>query len=81
MDANGGFLPETALRMIQLLPHGLDFVLEAPCATWRETMSLRRRCPYRIVVDELAQLDEDIALIAAQEWPTGSDSRSPRPAG
>jgi cis-L-3-hydroxyproline dehydratase len=67
VDANGGLLPETALRMIQLLPAGLDFALEAPCATWRETMSLRRRCPYPIVIDELAQLDEDIAFIAAQD--------------
>lgn len=57
--------------MIQLLPHGLDFVLEAPCATWRETMSLRRRCPFPIVIDELAQLDEDIALIAAQDMADG----------
>jgi L-alanine-DL-glutamate epimerase-like enolase superfamily enzyme len=71
VDANGGLIPETALRMIHLLPHGLDFALEAPCATWRETMSLRRRCPYPIVVDELAQLDEDIALIAAEDLADG----------
>jgi cis-L-3-hydroxyproline dehydratase len=71
VDANGGLIPETALRMIQLLPHGLDFALEAPCATWRETMSLRRRCPYPIVVDELAQLDQDLALIAAQDVADG----------
>ncbi|WP_223860341.1 hypothetical protein [Pseudarthrobacter sulfonivorans] len=45
VDANGGFIPETALRMLRLLPPGFDFVLEAPCATWRETMSLRQRCP------------------------------------
>ena len=71
VDANGGLRPETALRMIGLLPRGLDFVLQAPCATWRETMSLRRRCPYPIVVDELAQLDEDLALIAAQDVADG----------
>ena len=71
VDANGGLIPETALRMIQLLPHGLDFALEAPCATWHQTMSLRRRCPYPIVVDELAQLDEDLALIAAQDVADG----------
>jgi L-alanine-DL-glutamate epimerase-like enolase superfamily enzyme len=65
VDANGGLLPETALRLFQLLPHGLDFALEAPCATWRETISLRPRCPYPIVIDELAQLDADVALIAA----------------
>ncbi|AEM84141.1 mandelate racemase/muconate lactonizing enzyme family protein [Streptomyces violaceusniger] len=70
-DANGGMLPETALRMIQMLPSGLDFAIEAPCATWRETKSLRRRCPYPIVIDELAQLDADIALIAAEDIADG----------
>ena len=43
VDANGGMTVETALRMLRLLPSGLDFVLEAPCATWRECISLRRR--------------------------------------
>lgn len=71
VDANGGLLPETALRMIQLLPRGLDFAIEAPCATWRETMSLRRRCPYPIVIDELAQLDDDIAFIVAEDVADG----------
>ena len=71
VDANGGLIPETALRMIQLLPHGLDFVLEAPCATWRETISLRRRCPYPVVVDELAQHDDDLALLAQHDVADG----------
>lgn len=71
VDANGGLLPETALRMLRLLPPGLDFVLEAPCSTWRETMSLRDRCPYPIVVDELAQQDDDIAFIAAHDVADG----------
>lgn len=43
VDANGGMTPESALRMLAMLPSGLDFVIEAPCATWRETMSLRQR--------------------------------------
>jgi cis-L-3-hydroxyproline dehydratase len=71
VDANGGLLVEAALRMIQLLPAGLDFALEAPCATWRETISLRRRCPYPILLDELAQLDADVALLAAQDTADG----------
>lgn len=71
VDANGGFIPETALRMLRLLPPGLDFVLEAPCATWRETMSLRQRCPYPIIADELAQQDEDIAWAIANDAADG----------
>ncbi|MER8437223.1 mandelate racemase/muconate lactonizing enzyme family protein [Mesorhizobium sp. M1312] len=71
VDANGGLVPETALRMLRLLPQGLDFVLEAPCATIRETMSLRKRCAYPIVIDELAQLDGDIAFIVANDLADG----------
>ena len=55
VDANGGLLPETALRMLRMVPQDLDFVLEAPCATWRETLSLRQRCSVPIVLDELVQ--------------------------
>jgi len=67
VDANCGMLPETALRMLRMLPPGLDFVLEAPCATWRETASLRKRCPVPIIMDELAELDGDILRIVAEE--------------
>jgi len=71
VDANGGLLPEAALRMLRMLPGGLDFVLEAPCATWRETISLRRRCQVPIIVDELAQNDDDIAMIVAEDAADG----------
>ena len=71
VDANGGMLPETALRMLRMLPPGLDFVIEAPCSTWRETMSLRQRCDYPIIMDELAQQEDDLALLAAQDVADG----------
>lgn len=71
VDANGGMLPETALRMLRLLPAGLDFVLEAPCSTWRETMSLRQRCLYPIVIDELAQQDADLSWAIAHDVADG----------
>lgn len=71
VDANGGLLPETALRLLRLLPPGLDLVLESPCATWRETASLRRRCPYPIVVDELAASDGDLAAAVAGDVADG----------
>ena len=71
VDANGGLIPETALRMLGMLPDGLDFVLEAPCATWRETLSLRQRCSVPIIIDELAQHDGDIVQIVAQDMADG----------
>jgi cis-L-3-hydroxyproline dehydratase len=55
-----------ALRMLRMLPASLDFVLEAPCATWRETLSLRQRCDVPIIIDELAQQDNDITQIVAR---------------
>lgn len=71
VDANGGLIPETALRMLRALPAGLDFVLEAPCATWRETLSLRQRCDVPIILDELAQDDADIAKLVALDVADG----------
>ena len=71
VDANGGLIPETALRMLRMLPAGLDFVLEAPCATWRETLSLRQRCDVPIIIDELAQQDNDITQIVAHDIADG----------
>ena len=53
LDANGGMTVENALRFLRLVPKGLDFVLEAPCATWRECVSLRKRTDVPILWDEL----------------------------
>jgi L-alanine-DL-glutamate epimerase-like enolase superfamily enzyme len=67
VDANGGLTVETALRMLRLLPNGLDFVLEAPCATWRECVSLRRRTNVPIYFDELATADASIVQLIADD--------------
>src|SRR5699024_775228 len=66
VDCNSGLTVEHALRMLRLLPRRLDFVLEAPCASWRETMALRRRTSVPIVFDELADSDQSVlGLIGA----------------
>ncbi|NGO53878.1 mandelate racemase/muconate lactonizing enzyme family protein [Allomesorhizobium camelthorni] len=70
-DANGGLVPETAMRMLRLLPDGLDFVLEAPCSTWRETLSLRRHCTVPIILDELVMEDENLARLIALDAADG----------
>ena len=59
-DANGGMTPEAVLRMLAHLPGGTDIVIEAPCASWRETASLRSRCRLPILLDELIQSDADL---------------------
>ncbi|MDX8540669.1 mandelate racemase/muconate lactonizing enzyme family protein [Mesorhizobium abyssinicae] len=71
VDANGGMTVETAIRMLRLLPHGLDFVLEAPCATWRECVSLRRRTDVPIIADELAINDASIVQLIADDAAEG----------
>jgi L-alanine-DL-glutamate epimerase-like enolase superfamily enzyme len=71
VDANGSMTPETALRMLRLIPNNLDFVLEAPCATWRETLSLRKRCSVPIMMDELIQHDEDVVQLIALDAADG----------
>lgn len=71
VDANGGMTVESALRMLRLLPHGLDFVLEAPCATWRECVSLRRRTDVPIIFDELATNDASIVQLIAEDAAEG----------
>ncbi len=71
VDANGGMTVETALRMLRLLPAGLDFVLEAPCATWRECVSLRRRTDIPIIFDELATDDAAITQLIGDDAAEG----------
>lgn len=71
VDANGGMTVESVLRMLRLLPHGLDFVLEAPCATWRECLSLRRRTDVPIIFDELATNDASIVQLIAEDAAEG----------
>ena len=70
-DANGGLTPESVLRLLSLLPDGTDIVLEAPCATWRETLSLRSRCNVPIILDELVADDEDVVRLIASDAADG----------
>ncbi|MEM7057391.1 MAG: mandelate racemase/muconate lactonizing enzyme family protein [Pseudomonadota bacterium] len=70
-DANGGMTVEHALRFLELLPDGLDFVLEAPCATWRETLALRRRTQVPILLDELVQSEADLLRAIADDAADG----------
>lgn len=71
VDANGRLTVGTALRMLRLLPSGLDFVLEAPCPTWRECVFLRRRTDIPIIFDGLATNDASIVQIIADDAAEG----------
>ncbi len=70
-DANGGMTPEYALRLLALLPAGTDIVLEAPCATWRETLSLRKRSSTPVILDELVQTEADVTQLIASDAADG----------
>lgn len=67
VDANGGMVPETALRFLRLLPANADIVFEAPCSTLRETLAVRRRSSVPIVNDELATDDASILEAITQD--------------
>ncbi|KAL0942296.1 mandelate racemase muconate lactonizing protein [Colletotrichum truncatum] len=71
VDANGGLTVEMALRMFRLLPDGLDFVLEAPCATSRESRSLRQRTDIPIIIDELATDEASVVQLIADDAAEG----------
>jgi len=71
VDANGGMSAENALRLLSLLPNNLDFALEAPCSTWRECLSVKRSTSVPIIWDELAQTEEDIVSLIAQDGADG----------
>jgi L-alanine-DL-glutamate epimerase-like enolase superfamily enzyme len=71
VDANGGMSVEHALRMLRILPPNLDFVLEAPCATWRECISLRKRSTIPIIWDELAIDEYSVSQLVAEDAAEG----------
>ena len=69
VDANGGMTVDGALRMLRLLPPqaGLEFTLEAPCRTWRESRSLQRRTNVPIMHDELALTEASVIQMIADD--------------
>lgn len=67
VDGNGELTPEYMRRVLNLLPSELDFVLENPCETWRENVSLRRRSRIPIYFDELANSDEAILRAVTED--------------
>ena len=71
VDANGSMSVEHALRFLRQLPRDADIVLEAPCATVRETLSLRARSDVPIVWDELATDDASVAQMIATDGADG----------
>lgn len=71
VDANAGTSPEHVLRLQSMLPEGLDFVLESPAATWRETISLRQRFRWPFILDELVQTEADVAALVAEDVADG----------
>jgi L-alanine-DL-glutamate epimerase-like enolase superfamily enzyme len=51
-DANTGWLPHEAMRVIQGV-RDIDVYIEQPCATYEECLSVRRHCNHPFVLDEV----------------------------
>ncbi|KAI8712578.1 MR-MLE domain-containing protein [Fusarium sp. LHS14.1] len=65
--ANGGFTVKSALRILRLLPEGLDLSFETPSRTWREYLSLRRRTNIPIIHNELTLTDVSMVQMIADD--------------
>jgi L-alanine-DL-glutamate epimerase-like enolase superfamily enzyme len=61
-DANGGWTAHQAARLVRGV-RDLDFVLEQPCATYEECLTIRRRTDRPLVLDEV--IDSVPALLRA----------------
>ncbi|HTI38526.1 MAG TPA: cis-3-hydroxy-L-proline dehydratase [Vicinamibacterales bacterium] len=51
-DANTGWLPHQAIRVVHALRHR-DYYVEQPCATLAECLAVRSRAPQPLVLDEV----------------------------
>src|SRR5271154_986400 len=51
-DANTGWLPHEALRVVRAV-RDIDVYIEQPCLTYEECLSVRRHCDHPFVLDEV----------------------------
>jgi L-alanine-DL-glutamate epimerase-like enolase superfamily enzyme len=51
-DANTGWLPHEALRVIRGV-HDIDVYIEQPCLSYEECLSVRRHCDHPFILDEV----------------------------
>ena len=65
-DANRGWLPHEALQVLDAIAD-LPVFIEQPCASYRECLSVRRRCSKPFILDESIQSAADILRAAADD--------------
>lgn len=58
-DANRGWLPEDALRVINAI-RGLDLVIEQPCDGYDACLQIRRQTSHPIMLDEIIDGPDDL---------------------
>jgi cis-L-3-hydroxyproline dehydratase len=51
-DANTGWLPHEAMRVIKAV-RDVDVYIEQPCPSYEECLGVRRHCPHPFVLDEI----------------------------
>jgi L-alanine-DL-glutamate epimerase-like enolase superfamily enzyme len=66
-DANTGWLPHEALRVVRAV-RDLDVYIEQPCATLEECLVVRRACDHPMIIDEI--VDGVDALLSV--WRAGA---------
>jgi L-alanine-DL-glutamate epimerase-like enolase superfamily enzyme len=59
-DANTGWLPHEALRVIRAV-RDIDVYIEQPCTSYEECLSVRRHCDHPFILDEV--IDDTATLL------------------
>ena len=62
-DANTGWLPHEAMRVIRAVSD-IDVYIEQPCASYEECLSVRRHCNHPFVLDEI--INDTMTLLRAR---------------
>ena len=66
VDANRGWSQADALRVVKDLD-GLDCYVEQPCATYEESLTVRRRCRHPMILDEVIDDAKGLARAIADD--------------
>jgi L-alanine-DL-glutamate epimerase-like enolase superfamily enzyme len=63
-DANTGWLPHEALRVIRAV-RDLDVYIEQPCASYEQCLGVRRQCTHPFILDEVIDSIETLSRAVA----------------
>lgn len=66
-DANGGWLPHEAIRVVQSVANSTNVFIEQPCQTYDECLLVRRATSLPMILDECIADEADVARAYADK--------------